>query len=107
MATLQIIHVGDNPRPTRTIRLGRLSLSEAAAERGIDVQRAIRNLKQRARYALHLDRPKCFPDQSTISTYTWHRNPDQASRDLATLRNTTSTAEYVSIWCRLNHLKEC
>ena len=110
MASISIIHVGDTPRPTRTIRIGRPTFREAAAERGIDISHQIKLWKRRDRYALKQDRPKTFADARATDLYCgyWTRGkcytPDHASRDLATLKTTTSTAEYVSAWCRLNNL---
>ena len=88
------------------------SLKQAILRRGIDEKHAINLWRRRDRYALQQDRPKCFATDRTTSLYTgyWTRGrtymPDHASRDLATLRNPTCTAEYVSAWCRLNNLKE-
>ena len=86
------------------------TFAQAALERGIDLAHQIKLWKRRDRYAQHQDRPKFFGTDRTTSVYTgyWKHGrcytPDVASRDLATLRTTTSTAEYVSAWCRLNNL---
>lgn len=112
MASIQIIHVGDTPRPTRTTRIGRPTFAEAARARGIDLNREVKLWKRRDRYAVkhQPDRPKTFADASTTSLYSgyWKHDkcytPDHASRDLATLRNPSSTADYVAAWTRLNNL---
>lgn len=110
MASIQIIHVGDTPRPTRTIRIGRPTFAEAARDRGIDINHQIKLWKRRDRYAQRQDRPKTFADAATTSLYSgyWRHGkcytPDHASRDLATLRSPSSTADYVAAWCRLNNL---
>lgn len=107
MASLSIVHVGDTKRPTRTINLSRpATLADAIAHKGIDERHQVSLLRRRARYAQQQDRPKVWPGGTTIHLYTWHRNPDQASRDLAELNRTEDTARYVSLWCHLNHLKE-
>lgn len=112
MATLQVIHVSDSgTRIGREINLSRpATLAERIAAKGLDEKHQIQLLRRRARYAQSCDRPKLFATERTVSCYTgtWSRNytADNASRDLATLRNPSCTADYVAAWCRLNHLKE-
>lgn len=89
-----------------------VTLAEAISRKGLDEKHQVSLLRRRARRAERQDRPKCFATDRTTSLYTgyWTRGavytPDHASRDLATLRNPPSTADYVSAWTRLNHLKE-
>lgn len=92
-----------------TIPLGRISFDQAFRNRGIDVDHEVRLLKRRARYAQTTESRSHYywPGTHTLDPYTRrYGNADQISRDLATLRNTRSTSEYIAIWCRLNHLKE-
>ena len=89
------------------------TFAQAAASRGIDLAHQIKLWKRRDRYAQHHDRPKFWATDATTSVYTGYLKRDRcytadhASRDLATLRHPTSTAEYVAAWIRLNNLKEC
>lgn len=83
----------------------------AQALTGRDTSREIRNLMRRQRYPLSLDRPKTWSTTPAVSVYTGYfrrdkaYTADDASRDLAVLRNPTGTAEYVEAWTRLNNLK--
>ena len=114
MATLQFIHISDRgARASREINLSRpATLAEAIARKGLDEKHQVRLLRRRARRAERQDRAKVFANTRWASLYCgyWasghHYTPDIASRDLATLRNPPSTADYVSAWTRLNHLKE-
>lgn len=113
MATIQHIHIGDRVRVSREISLSKpVTLAEAISRKGIDERHQVRLLKRRAHYAQSQDRPKFWTTDKTTSVYDgyWKHElrytADHASRDLATLRNPTCTAEYVSAWCRLNNLKE-
>lgn len=78
---------------------------------GRDVANEIRNLRRRLRYQQTLDRPKHWATTPATHVYCGYfrrdraYTPDHASRDLAVLRNPTSTAEYVAAWTRLNNLK--
>lgn len=122
MPTIEIVHVGDsadlsalkrnfanllqsifNPEPKP------MTFTEAIAKRGLDEKHQIRLARRRDRYHQQQDRPKCFATDRTTYLYTgyWSREytADNASRDLATIQQTTSTADYVAAWCRLNHLK--
>jgi hypothetical protein len=109
MASIQIIHVGDTPRPTRTIRIGRPSFSEAIAERGLkepkcrtfaQAQADLRKCRQ--------DRPKHWPGDRCPTNY-WVRSAEQKEVDAAhaALNAATDTVSYVKAWTLLNHLKEC
>ena len=86
-----------------------MTFTEAIAKRGIDEKHQIRLARRRDRYHQQQDRPKCFATDRTAYLYTgyWSREytADNASRDLATIQQPTSTADYVAAWCRLNHLK--
>lgn len=78
------------------------------ALKGRDVKNEIRNLRRRARYAQQQDRTKyfAFADTSVAALYVGrHLWPDEASRDMATVKNPPSTEAYVTAWCRLNGLK--
>lgn len=76
------------------------------ALKGRDVKNEVRNLCRRARYAEQRDRAKFFADASTTDLYVGrHPRPDEASRDLAIVKNPPSTEAYVAAWCRLNGLK--
>ena len=114
MATLQFIHISDRgARASREINLSRpATLAEAISRKGLDEKHQVSLLRRRARRAERQDRAKVFANTRWASLYCgyWasghHYTPDIASRDLATLRNPPSTADYVSAWTRLNHLKE-
>jgi hypothetical protein len=81
------------------------SFDQVFAERGIHVQREIRCMKQRTRYAQHLDRPKYFSDDG-VPTCSMYRGVDQKEIDLAKadLVAANDTAAYVKAWVLLNHL---
>lgn len=112
MATLQHITIGARgTHVSREISLSRKpTLAERIKAKGLDEKHQVSLMRRRDRYAQSQDRPKCFATDRTTSLYTgyWTRGvvytPDHASRDLATLRNPPSTADYVSAWTRLNHL---
>ena len=82
-ATDALRAIADPPRQSLSSLIGRCGLNE---------KNEIRNLRRRARYAQTLDWPKVWPS-------------DADSRKLADLRQTNSTAEYVQLWCELNHLR--
>lgn len=74
--------------------------------KGRDVKNELRNLRRRARYAEQRDRARYFADTSTTDLYVGrHPRPDEASRELAIVKNPPSTEAYVAAWCRLNRLK--
>ena len=124
MATIEIVHVGDNADLSALKRnfanlLQRtfnpepkpMTFTEAIAKRGIDEKHQIRLARRRDRYSLdprHSDRPKTFAkDRTAPGTYFCREyTARDAERDLATIQQTTSTDDYVAAWCRLNHLKE-
>ena len=117
MATLQVIHIGDRGvRASREINLSRpATLAERIKAKGLDEKHQVRLMRRRDRYAQRQDRAKLFAGTKQVDLYVKHfwsgiagrpYTPDNASRDLATLRNPPSTADYVSAWTRLNHLKE-
>jgi hypothetical protein len=88
-----------------------LTTAQLAAQKGIDLNAAVRNYKRRLRYAqCHAPRTEYYwPETATLTPYVKrYGNADQISRDLAALRAAShyeDTDRYVRIWCHLNHLK--
>lgn len=78
---------------------------------GRDTSREIRNMMRRVRYAKTQDRPKTWATTPATHVYVGYfrrdraYTADNASQDLAVLRNPASTADYVDAWTRLNNLK--
>ena len=85
------------------------TLSELIAARGINEAHAIGLLNRWARYAQSRDRVKVFastPLDSIPGLFYYGR--DNNAVDLGALiyaGNTGNTKLYVTVWCRLNHLK--
>jgi hypothetical protein len=86
-----------------------MNFAQAISQRGINEKNAIANLRRRATYHRNLDRPKvwaCSP--CPASRFDNRGLPVKGDRNLEAfdiLKVTTDTAEYVDVWCFLNHLK--
>ena len=108
MASIQIIHVGDTRRPTRTIRIGNPTFSEAIAERGLKEPKPRTFAQSQAdlRKVRH-DRPKVWPGDRCPNTYFFNKTEKDVLSAHAALNAANDTASYVKAWALLNHLKEC
>ena len=109
MASLQVIHINDRGvRASREINLSRpATLAEAISHKGLDDKHQVSLLRRRARRAERQDRTKVFASTPTDKLTGWGYPANHTpALDLYVLRNTVSTADYVSAWTRLNHLKE-
>lgn len=77
----------------------------AEALQGKDVQRELRNLRRRARYAEQQDRVKHWPGDPLPSGYTYPTG-SEVEAQYKILNSTTDPAAYAKAWAVLNHLKE-
>jgi len=84
-----------------------ITVTQLAAQKGIDLNAAVRNYKRQRTYAQrHAPRTEYIWPDSKVPRHCFDR--DQISRDLAALRAAShyeDTDQYVRIWCHLNHLK--
>ena len=74
------------------------------ALKGRDVQKELRNLRRRARYAEQRDRPKHWPGDPLPSGYTYPTGSEVEAQHKI-LNSTTDPAAYTRSWAFLNHLK--
>jgi pyruvate/2-oxoglutarate dehydrogenase complex dihydrolipoamide dehydrogenase (E3) component len=89
-----------------------MDFTQAAAARGIDVKRAITNLKRRLKYQSDPHSEYVWPTTSTIELYATYsknkyRNPDRDSYALSDLKRASAENDvqlYVKSWCYLNGL---
>jgi hypothetical protein len=108
MASIQIIHVGDTPRPTRTIRIGKPTFAEAIAERGLKEPKCRTFAQSQADLRkVRQDRPKVWPGDKCPSGYFFNKADKEVTLAHKLLNAATDTASYVKAWTLLNHLKEC
>jgi hypothetical protein len=83
------------------------TLSDRIKAKGLDEAHELSLLRRRARYAQKIDRAKFFPSSTYVpSSYMYNKPQPVIDRDVFSLRNQASIADYVSAWTRLNHLKE-
>jgi hypothetical protein len=82
------------------------TLAQLIAAHGIDEKHAISLMNNRARYHQRKDRPKVFAgtDVGSIPRTRWNAE-NEIQFDMTSLRIPESTRDYVTAWCRLNHLK--
>lgn len=82
-----------------------LTMADRIKAKGLDEKHEVGLLRRRARYQQHLDRPKYFASCTYIPTsYMYNKTQPVIDQDVSSLRNPSSTSDYVSAWCRLNHL---
>ena len=74
------------------------------ALKGRDVQKELRNLRRRARYAEQQDRVKHWPGDPLPSGYTYPTGSEVGAQHKI-LNSTTDPAAYAKAWAVLNHLK--
>lgn len=86
-----------------------MNFDQAIAARGINEKQALINLKRRDTRHRNTDRPKLFATSACpASRFDNRGRPVKDNATLFaydTLKTATSTHEYVSAWCYLNHLK--
>lgn len=109
MASIQIIHVSDKPTTSRTIRIGKPTLSEAIAERGLKEPKC-RTFAQSQADLRKMREPRrnyVWPNQSCPNSYWLNKTDKEVTEAHAALNAASDTASYVKAWTLLNHLKEC
>lgn len=77
------------------------SMTDALAKAGVDVKKAIKAYKISRAAEARQDRPKLFASSLGKGLHL----TDRERTDLDLLSWTTNTADYVTAWCRANHLK--